>query len=93
MDIEKNRRIVWRLPVRIATAMDGNWDPFRDLLARWAETAPPLDPSLDATKAVGFPVPESTMLALDTEAARLTELTDQKWTAGRVARLIWDAYE
>jgi hypothetical protein len=90
--METNRRIVWRLPVRVASEMEGNWDPFRDVLSRWAETGEQLDPALDETKPVGISVPEETLQALEREAKRLTKLTKQKWTAGRVARLVWENY-
>ena len=88
-----SRQIVWRLPVRIASEMDGDWGPFRDVLSRWAQDAEPLDPALDDTKAVGISVPETTMCALEKESKRLTKATGQKWTPGRVARLVWENYE
>jgi hypothetical protein len=92
-----NCRVTWRLPVELADRVDGDWDRFRDMLARWVDAKKPLPvPELpEDTKSCCFMIEQEILDTLEQEAKRLSAATGRKWTAGRVARTIYelDAYD
>ncbi len=84
----------WRLPTRVASDNGGDWTALREHLTAWAESGEHLevDPP-DETKNVCLRVPSKMVKALEKEAARLTKKHGKRWTAGRVARELWDQWE
>lgn len=90
---DETRTVHWRLPVRVASEGD-SWEPFREKLAAWAESGEQLEVETpEETKNVCIRVPAAVLEKLEEEARRLTEETGRRWTAGRVAREIWDGWE
>lgn len=86
--------VTWRMPLRVAAEMDGDWSPMRTMLDAWAESGDELevdDP--DETISVCLRISHEAKKALDREAKRLTKLTGRKWSAGKVARVLWDLHE
>lgn len=84
----------WRLPTRIASDNGGDWSALREHLAAWVEAGCPLEVEApDLTKNCGLQVPHSTLRALKKKAAELTKKHGKRYTAGYVARLVWDGWE
>jgi len=89
-----NQTITWRLPVRVASENSGNWEPLREHLRTFMEQEGQLDPEVpEETKHVSFRVPTDVLEYLEDEAQRLSITTGKRWTAGRVARHVWDEWE
>jgi hypothetical protein len=86
--------VTWRLPLRVAAEMNGDWSPMRDVLDEWAEDYYELEPEeSEETTSVCLRISHDTLKALDREAKRLSKVTGKKWTAGKVARALWDLHE
>jgi hypothetical protein len=83
----------WRLPTRIASDNAGDWDPLREHLAAWAESGEKLAPEIDDTAPACMRMPVSIVKALEKEAVRLSKKHGKRFTAGSVARLVWDTWE
>lgn len=86
--------VTWRMPLNVAAEMDGDWSPMREVLDAWAETGDELeveDP--EETTSVCMRIAHDTKKALDREAKRLTKLTGKRWSAGKVARVLWELHE
>lgn len=84
----------WRFPARIASDNAGDWTALREHLAAWADAGATLevdDP--DETTRVCMRMPAPIVRALERVAKRLTKKHGKRWTAGRVAREVWDAWE
>ena len=89
-----SRSVNWRLPLSVAEEHEGDWSAFRELLDAWAESGEKLEPEVpEETTSCCFRVDPDTLEALEKEAKRLTKKTGKRWTAGRVARGIWDQSE
>jgi hypothetical protein len=87
----KTKTVTWRMPVWVANEFAGDWSGFREILDDWAEEAEPVDPEEgEETTSVCMRVNEDTLKKLDREAKRLSKKTRRKWTAGRVARKIYE---
>lgn len=86
------KSVTWRMPVWVAEAHTGDWSKFREVLDEWAEEGEELEiPELpEDTTSVCLRVSVKTLAALDKEAKRLTKKTKRKWTAGKVARKIYE---
>jgi hypothetical protein len=88
------RTVAWRLPVRVASDNGGDWSAFREHLEAWAESEDRMDAEApEETTHVSFRMPARVLAKLEKEAERLAKKTGRKWTAGRVARLVWDEWE
>lgn len=72
--------------------MDGDWTPFREVLDKWAKKAKPLKlpDGPEETRNCCMRQDPDTVKALEKEAKRLTKVSGRKWTAGKVAREIYD---
>jgi hypothetical protein len=94
-ELSTNKTVTWRLPVRVAEDNEGSWTPFREHLEKWREAGcPGLDPEVpEETKHVGLRVSPELIADLEKEAERLSKETGKRWTAGRVAREVWDTWE
>ena len=83
----------WKLPKRIASANAGDWSRLRTHLSEWADSGDPVDAEPDdALTSVCLRMPTHVVEALDREAARLTALHGKRYTAGYVARIVWDTW-
>jgi hypothetical protein len=92
----ETKSMTWRMPVWVAAEFSGDWSGFRDILDNWAQEAEELDipENPDETTSVCLRVSLKTLAMLEKEAKRLTKKTKRKWTAGKVARKIYeDKYE
>lgn len=90
----ENKTVTWRLPSRVAADNAGDWDQFREHLRMFVESGDQLEVEPpEETKHVSFRVPPDILAALEAEAARLSKETGKRYTAGRVARIIWDEWE
>lgn len=87
--------VTWRLPLRVAAEMDGDWTPMRELLDEWAESGDEIEvpEGPEETTTVCLRVEHDTLAALEKEAKRLTRATGRRWSAGKVARLLWEIHE
>jgi hypothetical protein len=83
----------WKLPTRIASDNAGDWTPLREHLAAWAESGEQLDVEPDPLAPACLRMPTEIVEALDREAKRLTKKNGKRYTAGLVARLVWDEWE
>jgi len=93
-ELSQNQTVTWRLPVRVAADNSGDWEHFREHLKMFVESGDLLEVEPpEETKHVSFRVPRDILKALNAEAERLTEETGTRYTAGRVARIIWDEWE
>ena len=88
----ETRSVTWRMPLWVAQEFTGDWSGFRDILNEWAETGEPLVlPEVpDETTSVCMRVSLETLAVLEIEAKRLSKKTKRKWTAGKVARKIYE---
>jgi len=92
----ETRSVTWRMPKWIAEVHAGDWTDFRGVLDAWAEEGEPLeDPDQpEETTSVCMRLSTETFELLDQEAQRRSKMSKRKWTAGKVARLIYeDQYE
>lgn len=92
----ETKSVTWRMPVWVAKEFSGDWSGFRELMDEWAEEGEPLEiPDVpDETTSVCLRMSVDTLAVLEKEAVRLTKKTKRKWTAGKVARKIYeDTYE
>lgn len=86
--------VTWRMPTRVAVEMDGDWGPMREVLDTWAESGEELEvEEPEETTSVCLRISHETKKALDREAKRLTKITGKRWSAGKVARVLWDLHE
>ena len=84
----------WRLPVRIASDNEGDWTPLREHLEAWANAGGELDvPDPDTTQRTCLRMPTDIVQALDKVAKQLAKKHGKRYTAGYVARLVWDLWE
>lgn len=83
----------WRLPKRIASDNAGDWTALREHLEAWAESGERLEVESDETGPACLRVSSRVLKALDREAARLSKKHGKRFTAGSVARLVWDTWE
>jgi len=93
-DAPEMETVHWRLPVRVASDNEGDWTALRAHLAAWVDAGATLeveDP--DATQRVCLRMPSAIVEALDKVAAQLTKKHGKRYTAGYVARLVWDEWE
>lgn len=89
----KSRSVTWRLPVRVAEEHTNDWSEFREVLDEWAESGEELDPDgPEDTISCCMRIHHETLAELEKEAKRLTKATGRRWTAGRVAREIYDRH-
>lgn len=87
----KSRPVTWRMPVWIAEAHTGDWSEFREVLNEWAESPEELEIEVpEETTSVCMRMPIDTLAALEKEAKRLSKFSKRKWTAGKVARRIYE---
>lgn len=86
------KSVTWRMPVWVAEAHAGDWSGFREVLDTWAEEGDELEiPDVpEDTTSVCLRVSVETLAALEKEAKRLSKKTKRKWTAGKVARKIYE---
>ena len=90
----ETKQDTWRLPTRIASDNGGNWTPLREHLAAWADAGGKLDVEPpDATTICCLSMPASVLRALETQAERLSKKHGKRYTAGYIARLVWDEWE
>ena len=84
-EVEKTetKSVTWRMPV---------WVASRDILDKWAEQGEEMEiPDIpDETTSVCMRVSVDTLAVLEKEAKRLSKKTKRKWTAGKVARRIYE---
>jgi hypothetical protein len=87
--------VTWRLPLRVAAEMQGDWTPMREMLDNWAESGDELElpDGPEETTSVCMRLDHETLKALEKEAKRLHKIDGKKWTAGKVARLLWEIHE
>jgi hypothetical protein len=87
--------VTWRLPLRVAAEMQGDWGPMREMLDGWAESGDELEvpDGPEETTSVCMRIEHATLKALEKEAKRLAKSTGKKWTAGKVARVLWELHE
>ena len=86
--------VTWRLPLGVATEMNGDWTPMREMLDAWAESGETLEPEdPDETTSVCIRISHEALKALEKEAARLTKKTGKTWSVGKVARTLWELHE
>lgn len=87
-----NHTVGWRLPMDMIEGLGA--DGVRDMLGRWlddgAELAMPQPDAPEQTRNVCWSIPADVMAELDRWAAKATQATGQRWTAARVARLIFE---
>ncbi len=88
----ETKSMTWRMPVWVAEEFAGDWSGFRDILDKWAEEGVELEvPDVpDETTSVCLRVSLPTLAKLEKEAKRLSKTTKRKWTAGKVARKIYE---
>lgn len=88
----KSTSVTWRMPIWVAEEFAGDWTGFRDILEAWAKEGECLEiPEVpDDTTSICIRLPLETLAALDKEAKRLSKFTKRKWTAGKVARKIYE---
>ena len=93
-DKPETKSVTWRLPLRVAEDHENDWSEFREVLDEWAEEGEPLEvpETPEDTTSCCMRISKATLAALEKEAKRLTKATDRKWTAGKVAREIYDRY-
>jgi hypothetical protein len=86
--------VTWRLPLTVSDSMNGDWTPMRKMLDWWAKKGVELkDPEPpEETLSCCMRMDHDTLAAVEAEAERLTKVTGRKWSAGRVARILWDTY-
>ena len=93
-EVEKTetKSVTWRMPVWVASEFAGDWSGFRDILDKWAEQGEEMEiPDIpDETTSVCMRVSVDTLAVLEKEAKRLSKKTKRKWTAGKVARRIYE---
>jgi len=84
--------VTWRMPVWVAEAHAGDWSEFRDILAKWVEEGEELEvpDAPEETTSVCLRMPVEVLSALEEEAKRVSKHTKRKWTAGKVARKIYE---
>ena len=86
--------VYWRLPSRVASDNRGDWSALREHLAAWEASGDKLEVEApDETRTCSMGMPSKIVRALEKEAVRLTKTSKKRWTAGRVAREVWDAWE
>lgn len=86
--------VTWRLPLRVAADMGGDWSPMREMLDAWAESGDELEPEeAEETTSVCLRISHDARKALEREAKRLSKKTGRKWSVGKVARVLWDLHE
>ena len=87
--------VTWRLPLRVAAEMDGDWSPMRDMLDAWAQGDEELEipEGPEETTSVCMRLDHDTLKALEREAKRLSKKHGKKWTAGKVARILWELHD
>ena len=88
----ETKSVTWRMPVWVADEFSGDWSGFRDILDNWADEAEEVEvPDVpDETTSVCIRVSLPTLAKLEKEAKRLSKQTKRKWTAGKVARKIYE---
>jgi len=86
--------VTWRLPLTVAADMNGNWDPMREMLDKWAESGETLEPAeSEETTSVCLRISHAAYEALVKESKRLSKETGKKWSVGKVARTLWELRE
>lgn len=88
------KSVTWRLPIRVAQAHANDWSEFRKVLDEWAENGEELaepEPPEDTTSCC-MRVDRETLKELEKEAKRLTKVSGRRWTAGKVAREVYDLH-
>ena len=88
------KSVTWRLPIRVAEEHANDWSEFREVLDNWAEKGDELeapDPPEDTTSCC-MRVDRDTLKELEKEAKRLSKETGRRWTAGKVAREVYDRH-
>lgn len=87
----ETQSVTWRMPVWVAEAHAGDWSEFREVLDKWAsEPTQLLIEVPEDTTSVCLRVSVETLEALEKEAKRLSKNSKRKWTAGKVARAIYE---
>lgn len=88
----ETKPVTWRMPLWVAEAHAGDWSEFRDVLEKWVEEGEELEiPDIpEETTSVCLRMPVDILAVLDKEAKRLSKYTKRKWTAGKVARKIYE---
>lgn len=90
----ETKSVTWRLPIRVAEEHENDWSEFREVLDEWAESGEELEvpDAPEETISCCMRMRPETLKALEKEAKRMTKATGRRWTAGRVAREIYDRH-
>lgn len=88
------KSVTWRMPVWVAEDHAGDWTEFREVIDEWATEGEPLEvpEPPDETTSVCLRVSVDTLKELEKEAKRLAKATGRKWTAGKVAREVYERH-
>lgn len=87
----ETKSVTWRMPTWVAEQCTGDWTAMREVLDEWAETGEELEVELpEETISVCLRVNENTLAKLEKEAKRISKFSRRKWTAGKVARAIYE---
>ena len=86
--------VTWRLPLTVSNDMDGDWSRMRAMLDWWAEEGDEIEvpDGPEETVSCCMRLDHDTLEMIEAEAARMTKATGRKWSAGRVARELWEMY-
>lgn len=88
----ETKSVTWRMPVWVADEFKGDWSGFREIMDEWADDPEEVDPNTpDDTTSVCLRMNVDTLAVLEKEAKRLSKKTGRKWTAGKVARRIYES--
>lgn len=89
-----SRSVTWRLPTRVAEEHGGDWSEFREVLDGWAKKGKPLEipEGPEETTSCCMRIDPETLKVLEKEAKRMTKATGRRWTAGKVAREVYDRH-
>lgn len=90
----ETKSVTWRLPIRVAEEHENDWSEFRAVLDEWAEKGAELEvPEIpEDTTSCCMRVDVETLAELEKEAKRLSKATGRRWTAGKVAREVYDRH-
>jgi hypothetical protein len=90
----ETQSVTWRLPTRVAEAHANDWSEFRKVLDEWAENGSELETpeAPEDTTSCCMRVDKGTLAELEKEAKRMTKKTGRRWTAGKVAREVYDIH-
>jgi hypothetical protein len=86
--------VTWRLPLRVAEEHENDWSEFRKVLDEWAEKGSELEAPEppEETTSCCMRVDKETLKELEKEAKRMTKVSGRRWTAGKVAREVYDRH-